>query len=133
LVALDAVSLIRSALPKEADWLKQSGAVTQLSAAALLLLTTLNNVFLQEKASAEARDDNHRLWRIRFEGARERLQQAGINVRHDLKGSFDSYIEQRRQWDHLVFRLGRSMAYLRSEIDVAISRQSPSIELPSGV
>src|SRR3954464_12591068 len=30
LVALDAVSLIKSALPKEADWLKQSGAVTQL-------------------------------------------------------------------------------------------------------
>src|SRR3954465_12613521 len=43
LVALDAVSLIRSALPTEADWLKQSGAVTQLWTAALLLLSTLNN------------------------------------------------------------------------------------------
>src|SRR5207249_11113444 len=43
LVALDAVSLIRSALPKQADWLKQSGAVTQLSAATLLLLSTLSN------------------------------------------------------------------------------------------
>src|SRR5947209_466813 len=30
LLALDAVSLIRSALAKEADWLKQSGAVTQM-------------------------------------------------------------------------------------------------------
>ena len=47
LIALDAVSLIRSALPKEADWLKQSGAVTQLSSAALLLLCTLRDVFLQ--------------------------------------------------------------------------------------
>src|SRR3954471_12599451 len=46
LIALDAVSLIRSALPKDADWLKQSGAVTQLWSSALLLLSTLNNVFL---------------------------------------------------------------------------------------
>jgi hypothetical protein len=120
LVALDAVSLIRSALPKEADWLKQSGAVTQLSAAALLLLTTLNNVFLQEKASAEAGDGDHRLWRIRFENARRRLQEAGIDVTHDLKGSFETYIEQRRKWDHLILCLGSSMAYKPSDINPAM-------------
>src|SRR4051794_18295429 len=62
LVALDAVSLIRSALPKEADWLKQSGAVTQLSMAAPLLLSTLNDVFLQDEASAETNDADHQLW-----------------------------------------------------------------------
>jgi hypothetical protein len=59
-------------LPKEADWLKQSGAVTQLWAAALLLLSTLNNVFLQEKVGAN--DADHRLWPVRFENARRRLQ-----------------------------------------------------------
>src|SRR5690349_16633556 len=76
LVALDTVSLIRSVLPKEANWLKQSGAVTQLSAATLLLLSTLNNVFLQEKASGEAGDADHPLWCIRFENARQRLREA---------------------------------------------------------
>ena len=120
LVALDAVSLIRSALPEQADWLKQSGAVTQLSAAALLLVTTLNDVFLQGKASAEARDGDHRLWRIRFESARQRLQEAGIDVSHDLTGSLQSYIEQRRKWDHLILRLGRSMAYELWEINPAM-------------
>src|SRR3954451_12198604 len=75
LVTLHAVSMIRSALPKEGDWLKQSGAVTQLWSAALLLLCTLRDVFLQEKASAEANDGDHRLWRIRFENARQRLQE----------------------------------------------------------
>jgi hypothetical protein len=124
LVALDAVSLIRSALPKEADWLKQSGAVTQLSAAALLLLTTLNNVFLPEKASAEANDADHRLWRIRFESARQRLKEAGISVTDDLQGSLQSYMEQRRRWDQLIFLLGSSMAYQPSEIDTATHRAS---------
>jgi hypothetical protein len=125
LVALDAVSLIRSALPKEADWLKQSGAVTQLSAAALLLLTTLNKVFLQEKASAEADAADHRQWRIRFEAARQRMRQAGISVTHDQDASLKSYIDQRREWDHLVFRLGSSMAYEPWEINPAANSASP--------
>jgi hypothetical protein len=120
LVALDAVSLIRSALPNEADWLKQSGAVTQLWAAALLLLSTLNDVFLQEKASAEVDDEDQRLWRIRFESARQRLQEAGISVTDDLQHSLTTYMQQRRRWDHLIGLLGSSMAYQPSEIDSAV-------------
>jgi hypothetical protein len=124
LIALDAVALIRSALPKEADWLKQSGAVTQLSAATLLLLSTLNNVFLQENASTEADDSDHLVWRIRFENARQRLQQAGISVTADFQHSLQSYIEQRSRWDHLIRLLGSSMAYQPSEIDPALHRPS---------
>jgi hypothetical protein len=124
LVALDAVALIRSALPKEADWLKQSGAVTQLSAATLLLLSTLNDVFLQEKASTEPNDANRRLWRIRFENARQRLQEAGIRVTDDLQRSLQLYTEQRSTWDHLVRILGGSMAYQPSEIDAAMHKAS---------
>src|SRR3954468_1482541 len=122
LVALDAVSLIRSALPKEADWLKQSGAVTQLSSAALLLLCTLREVFLQEKALAEADDADHRLWRIRFENARQRLQEAGISVTDDLQRSLETYMDQRRKWDHLIRLLGNSVAYEPAEIDTAMHR-----------
>jgi len=125
LIALDAVSLIRSALPKEADWLKQSGAVTQLSVAALLLLSTLNNVFLRDNASAEVDDADHPLWRIRFENARQRLKEAGIGVTDDLQRSLESYMEQRRRWDHLIRPLGGSMAYQSSEVDAAMPRSSP--------
>src|SRR4051812_37817973 len=123
LVALDAVSLIRSVLSKEADWLKQSGAVTQLSTSALLLLSPLNKVFLQQKASVEP-DADHRLWRIRFENARQRLQEAGISVTDDLQRSLESYIEQRRRWHHLTQLLGTSMAYRPSELDTAMHRAS---------
>jgi hypothetical protein len=95
LIALDAVTLIRSALPKEADWLKQSGAVTQLWASALLLLSTLNKVFLQEMVSAQSHDTDRRLWQKRFENARQRLMEAGISVTDDLPQSCVSYMEQR--------------------------------------
>lgn len=125
LVVLDAVSLIQSVLPKEAEWLKRSGAVTQLSAAALLLLSTLNNVFLQEKASAEADHVDRQLWRVRLENARRRLQEAEISVTDDLRHSLESYIEHRRRWDPLIGVVGNSMAYKPSEIDPAMHRRAP--------
>jgi hypothetical protein len=124
LVTLDAVSLIRSAFAKEADWLKQSGAVTQLSASALLLLGTLNDVFLQEQASIKPGDEDQSAWCARFENARQRLQQAGIGVTGDVQSSLESYIEQRRRWDHLVRVLSRSMAYQPSEVDPAMQKVS---------
>jgi hypothetical protein len=124
LVMLDAVALIRSALPKDTDWLKQSGAVTQLSAATMLLLNTLNDVFLQEKASAEV--DSEELWRARFDNGCKRLQEAGIPLAGDLQRSLESYMEQRRKWDHLIHLLSRSMAYRPSEIDPAIYPASPT-------
>ncbi|MDE5463445.1 two pore domain potassium channel family protein [Bradyrhizobium sp. CSS354] len=122
LIVLDAVSLIKSALPKDADWLKQSGAVTQLWSSALLLLSTLNNVFLHEKASAEADEGDRQVWRVRFDNARRRLRQAGISVTDDLPHSCESYMEHRRRWDSLVCVLGNSMAYQPSDIDPAIQR-----------
>lgn len=123
LVALDAVALIRSALAGEADWLKQSGAVTQLSSSTLLLLSTLNDVFLREEASAQAADADHGAWRIRFENARHRLRQAGIGVTDDHEGSLQCYVEQRASWDHLIRLLGSSMAYRPAEIDAAMHGQ----------
>jgi hypothetical protein len=124
LVALDAVALIRSALPKEADWLKQSGAVTQLSVAALLLLTTLNEVFLQKKPSAEADDADHRLWSVRFENALRRLQEAGISITDDFQRSLASYMELRERWDPLIRQVASSMAYRLAEIDPALHKSS---------
>jgi hypothetical protein len=124
LVVLDAVALIRSALSEQADWVKQSGAVTQLSASALLLLSTLNNVFLNRKASVEADDVDHLRWHERFQNARQRLEHAGIGVTPDFQRSVESYIEQRRKWDHLIRQLGRSMAYRPEEIDAAMHKAS---------
>lgn len=122
LIALDAVSLIRSALAKDAEWLQQSGAVTQLWSSALLLLTTLSDAFLPKKASDEAHDADRQLWRVRFQNARQRLQKAGISLTDDFPHSCESYTECRESWDPLVRLLGTSMAYAPSEIDTAMQQ-----------
>ncbi|HEX7894604.1 MAG TPA: hypothetical protein VF447_10465 [Terriglobales bacterium] len=122
LIALDAVSLIRSALAKDADWLKQSGAVTQMWASALLLLFTLNDVFLHDKASAEPNDTDRQLWEVRFDNARKRLQDADINVAEDFPHLRETYIEYRTRWDYLVRQIGAAMAYRPVEIDTAMKR-----------
>lgn len=122
LIALDAVSLIRSALPKDADWLKQSGAVTQMWSSARLLLSTLNKVFIGDKGSADSKDADRYLWEVRFDHARKRLQHAGINVAENVPQSQETYIECRRGWDALVRRLGASMGYHPAEIDIAMNR-----------
>ena len=126
LTALDAVSLIRSALPKDADWLKQSGAVVQIWSSGLLLLFTLNNVFLRNKASTEASDADQDLWRVRLDDARRRLQDAGISLTEDLAYSRKAYIECRRGWDPLVRLVGGAMAYDPGEIDTAIQGRKRS-------
>jgi hypothetical protein len=110
-------------LPKDADWLKQSGAVTQMWSSALLLLSTLNEVFLQENASHEADEANQQLWRARFDRARQRLQHAGIRLTDDLPNSKNSFVECRRRWNDLVYLVGDSMAYEVAEIDAPKQRR----------
>jgi len=126
LIVLDAVSLIRSALPQDADWLKQSGAVTQMWSSALLLLATLNDVFLQENSSLKADHATQELWHVRCANARQRLQNAGICVTGDLRAAVDSYVGYRAKWDRLVHLVGSSMVYEAAHIDPAMQRtQTP--------
>ena len=126
LIALDAVSLIRSTLPKDAEWLKQSGAVTQIWSSALLLLVTLNEVFLQKNLSREPVGEDQKFWRARFDNARQRLEGAGIAVTDDVRHSVDSYVEYRTRWDSLVHLVGSSMAYEATDVDPAIQKVESS-------
>jgi hypothetical protein len=129
LIALDAVSLIRSALPKDAEWLKESGAVTQMWSSALLLLATLNDVFLQKTPSREAVGADQKVWRVRYDNARQRLQSAGICLIDDFRNSADSYVEYRTRWDSLVHLIGDSMAYEILDVDPAMRRTQAPIRL----
>jgi hypothetical protein len=135
LIALDAVSLIRSALPEEADWLKQSGAVVQLWSSGIMLLSTLNNVFVRNEPSAEASDAGQHLWRVRFDNACRRLQDADISLAEDLAYSREAYMEYRKNWDPLVRLLGNAMAYDPGELDTAIQgpQTTPQLRLTGAV
>jgi hypothetical protein len=107
-------------VPKDADWLKQSGAVAQIWSSGLLLLSTPNSVFLGNKASTEVNDADQRLWGVRLDNARQRLQDSDIRLAEDLVYSSKAYIEYRRRWDPLVRLVGDAMAYDPGEIDTAL-------------
>ena len=84
LVALDTVTLIRSALDDQRyGWLKESASVAQLWQVSMLLVTTLENTFLpggapdrQDLPDMQTQDR----WRRRYVAALHRLRQAGIRT-----------------------------------------------------
>ncbi|MHA3770217.1 two pore domain potassium channel family protein [Verrucomicrobiota bacterium sgz303538] len=125
LVALDTVSLIKSALDDQKyRWLKESGAVVQLWEASMMLLTALEDTFLPHGApDREAQPDQQtrERWRARYRAALLRLQQAGIEVTADEEVGAEAYISCRMQWDHHITNLAPSMAYSMEEIDAAMS------------
>jgi hypothetical protein len=126
LVALDTVSLIRSALDDERHrWLKEAGGVAQLWEASMMLVTTLEETFLAKGApKREARPDSQTRdsWRARYHAAVVQLRRAGIDVAADGEAGADTYIACRVQWDHHITNLAPSMAYTMEDIDVALRR-----------
>ena len=125
LVALDTVSLIKSALDDQKyRWLKEAGAVAQLWEASMMLVTTLENTFLPHGApDREAQPDQQtrERWRARYRAALLRLRQAGIEITADGQAGAEAYIFCRMQWDHHITNLAPSMAYSMEEIDAAMS------------
>ncbi len=125
LVALDTVSLIKSALDEEKyRWLKETGAVARLWEVSMMLVTTSENTFLPTGAPhRDLQPDEHtrNCWRARYRTAVLRLRQAGIQTTEDSEAGADAYISCRIQWDHHIANLAPSMGYSMGEIDVAVS------------
>jgi hypothetical protein len=125
LVALDTVSLIKSALDDQKyGWLKEAGAVAQLWEASMMLVIALENTFVPHGApDRQAKPDGQtrERWRARYRAALHRLRQAGIEVTADPQAGAEAYISCRMQWDHHITNLAPSMAYSMEEIDAAMS------------
>jgi hypothetical protein len=119
-VLLDSVSLMKSALSDDYSWLKESATVAQCWRAALLLIVTLEEVFLQgppaQLRSQPDADDRER-WRTRYMAALERMRQAGIKTIADPASGFETYVSLRERWDGHITRLRASMLYKADEID----------------
>jgi hypothetical protein len=122
LVALDAVTLIKSALDdEEYAWLKESAAVAQLRRAATRLTKTLMNAFLDGPPDPPAAIDPAAAerWRRRYQAAVRCLQQASINTVADEEEGARAYIALRAEWDYLIAYLAPSLGYSMAEIDPA--------------
>jgi hypothetical protein len=120
-VLLDSVSLIKSGISDDDyRWLKESAAVGQCWRVAIVLVGTLEEVFLpgepaQSPYAPDARDRER--WRRRYTAALERMQEAGVRTIADPAAGFDTYASLRARWDGHIARLRSSMLYEADEID----------------
>lgn len=130
LVALDSVTLIKSALDDQKyEWLKESAAVAQLWRASMLLLTNLTDNFLPgETGEREPDEQTRERWHRRYQAALQRFRQAGIETIADETAGFEIYVSLRSQWDHLIASLAPLLAYEMEEIDPAGSRPETAAE-----
>jgi hypothetical protein len=121
LLALDAVTLIESALDREIfAALRTSGAVAHLWRASLGLVTTLEDAFLPGGAADS--DDSvppeaGERWRRRYFAALPRLRQAGIQTTQNERAGAEMYIRLRSSWDRHIAKLVPHMGYEMAEID----------------
>lgn len=134
LLALDTVSLIKSALADDkVGWVKKSVAVQQLWSVSLMLVSTLDETFLDRapKAGSEPIEDDAEPWRARYFAALQRLRQAGQPVVANEEAGAELYVKLRRRWDPLIAALAPAMAYSMDEIDPARSRSEEAERRPS--
>lgn len=136
LVALDTVTLIKSGLDdEEYAWLKESATVAQMRHAALHLLTTLMDAFLDgppdPPAAVPAQTADQ--WRRRYQAGLRRLRQAEIKTIADEAEGAEIYVALRSQWDYLIAHLAPALGYTMAEIDPEgsdphLSDQRPEFE-----
>jgi hypothetical protein len=121
LVALDTVSLVKSALDnQEYAWLKECSPIDQLWTATFLELRTFAENFLA-KADLHTPPDEATLerWQRRYTAAVERIQHAGIKT---SESGLEEYLTMRAEWDRWITQLAPQFAYDLDKIDPALAK-----------
>jgi hypothetical protein len=121
LVALDAVSLIHTALDQEQyGWLARSSAIRQLDRSAYLLIDTMITTFREGDGKDQPPTDKaEKMWRRRFERACQRLEEAGI-ASNCSPDAARHYIDLRTKWQPFINSLAPAMGLRAHEIDPAV-------------
>jgi len=115
-VALDAASIIQSAVTGDNAWLKDSAAVLELRESSLFLVTVLEDTFLTSGPPGDPVPPDpatRERWAGRHRDAVRRLNEAGIATGPDE----NRYVELRTEWDSYVAALAPVLAYRQEEID----------------
>jgi hypothetical protein len=134
LVLLDSVTLIRSALSDDCNQLKHSGALDELLEGSLLLLTALEQNFLDVGPVDREEPDSAEItrWTDRFIRAKDRLRAARIPTANDEQQAVTSYISMRTQWNGHIHRLVPSMMYCIEDIDHPTYGKNSDAKQPIG-
>lgn len=114
LVALDTVSLVRSALDPEAyRSVVKSVAVAELSTATHHLIQTLAEGFSIRpgRLEAEAADERVAQWRRHYHDLVHRLTEEGVGTTPNPEEGMEAYISSRKEWHPYVHALAESMLY----------------------
>lgn len=121
LVAMDTVSLIRSALDTEKyASLVYSASLAELEGSGLALLMELTNSFLPRNfPGIEGQPES--VWRQRYYDAVERLEAEGIEIAPDIEAGADLYVFLRRKWGFSIIKLATYLEYEWSEVAPAES------------
>ena len=125
-IALDAVSLIRAAIPDGKNgWIKHTASVDQLWEASVSLLKTLEHTLLPGQSReypGEPSDADRESWRRRYYRAIKMLREAGIETVASEQQGADAYIAMRTCWNRYVVDLASYMSWPISDIDTTLSR-----------
>lgn len=119
-LALDCVTLVRSALSDRFEWLKQSATVVEIWEASLLLIRSIEESFLSHKFEDVASDldpQRQAILRRRYFDALEILKSAGIETTENETAGAEYYLRLRSSWDAHLFHLAPIMLYDVEEID----------------
>jgi hypothetical protein len=134
IVALDLVTLVRSALPAERyRGLQSSAALDQLWRACLMLLRMLDHAFMSPRNGPDECDPiraaTRERWKRRFFTALEKLHNAGIPTVADERAGAERYIALRTEWQCQIAQLAPMLGYTAEEIDPA--GHNPAAEIGS--
>ena len=133
LVALDAVTLIRTALADRYAAVRQSASVEQVERAAMKLLESLDRTFLgvtMPDPPAEPDPETRHRWVRRYAAAVRRLREAGVETADEAAGA-ERYVALRARWDGYIRVLAPAMAYRPDEIDPLGAAPSPADHRPA--
>lgn len=119
-LALDSVAHLRACLDDERyGSVIESGPVTQLERATLLLVDTLSATFLPRAVVRRCPDEGPQPhWREQYRRACRCLAAAGIATRGDAEAGARAYDAARAQWDARVRRIAVYLAHEEDDPDV---------------
>jgi len=129
---LDCVSLIESGLDEEKyGWVQESGAVSSLWEASMLLTDMIERTFLPAKSQSERSSGSETEaaeWSAEYLTALQRLRASGIATTGDPDRGVEKYVRLRKEWAGRIRPMVLAMLYRTDEVNPGLMCKSPGLQ-----